>query len=334
MDPIIKIPEIVAPAFWLSSLDRVGEYLMKRLQRGRLVEFGQSALGRPLHAVEYNVAASPALVVMGGTHGHEPGTVAAAMNLIHLLETGRDLDGRPHGRLCELLRRVRLLVIPVFNPDGRAVCPDTFYNLGIEPVSIYSCGLRKDGKLIPYDADSEEPLYAFDPEQALFVGGQFNGAGHAINRVPSRDNVTAVEVRHLIEFLGVRQYDGLLDMHACGYNFAFQVRSHEAPYWPVMREWQRRAEPLFGAEGYPLELLQGDGDPPEPPGFLFNSGVVHPACQLMWIAFEGRQGYPTKQFWPITTEWEIIDAYLEAISVFVELGVEGFYARANQAAFG
>ena len=40
----------------------------------------------------------------------------------------------------------------------------------------------KDGSLIPYDSGSEEPLYYFDPREALFVGGQFNGAGYATNR--------------------------------------------------------------------------------------------------------------------------------------------------------
>ena len=41
-----------------------------------------------------------------------------------------------------------------------------------------------------------------------------------------------------------------------------------------------------------------------------------------------------KSFMPLPTEWEIIDDYLTAVTVFLELGVEGYYARANREAFG
>ena len=37
---------------------------------------------------------------------------------------------------------------------------------------------------------------------------------------------------------------------------------------------------------------------------------------------------------PLPTEWEIIDDTLTAITVFVELGVEGIYARVNREVFG
>ena len=124
-------------------------------------------------------------------------------------------------------------------------------------------------------------------------------------------------------------------LHACGYNFAFQARSHEAPYWPIMREWQSRAELLFRAKDRSLGKLHGDGDPPTPPGFFFNSALLHKHAQLMWIAYEGRQGYVGyAAFMPLPTEWEIIDDYLGAVQVFLELGVEEHYARANEEVFG
>jgi hypothetical protein len=102
-----------------------------------------------------------------------------------------------------------------------------------------------------------------------------------------------------------------------------------------MREWQRRAELLFGSKGRPLGPLHGDGDPPEPLEFHFNSSLFHRNAHLMWIAFEGRQGHLGRSsFMPLPTEWEIIDDYLSAITVFVELGAEGHYARANHECFG
>ncbi len=331
----LRIPQIAVPHFWLANLGKVEDYLRRKLRRGRLQQFGLSALGYPLHVVEYARPGAVKLMVIGGTHGHEPGGVAAVMNLIHLLETGLDLDGRPHERLRELADRLHLYLVPCLNPDGRSVCPDSFYCQGVDTCTVYASGLQKSGDLIPYDAAATEPCYYFDPAEALFVGGQFNGAGWAINRRLSDEHAEAAEIQALLEFARGLGLHAICDLHACGFNFAFQVRSHEAPYWPIMREWQARAEKLFGAKGRPLGKLHGDGDPPVPPPFFFNSALLHRQAKLMWMAFEGRQGYlGSKAFMPLPTEWEIIDDYLGAVEVFFELGVEEHYARANAEVFG
>ncbi len=331
----IKLPQIAVPDFWLANFGKVQDYLRHRLRSGQLHEIGQSSLGYPLSVVEYPRAGCPKLLVIGGTHGHEPGTVASAMNLIHLMETPADLAGRPHGCLLDLLQQVHLFVVPCLNPDGRTVCPDSFYAQGIDTVTIYSSGLRQDGELVPYDADSEEPLYYFDPRDALFVGGQFNGAGYAINRRRSPDASDAVEVQALFEFTRDQRLEAAIDLHACGYNFGMQVRSHAPPYWPVVREWQRRAETLFAQKGRPLGALYGDGDPPPPLTFHFNASLFHRHARMLFMAFEGRQGYfGRSSFMPLPSEWVIIDDYLSAVQVFLELGAEGWYARAKREAFG
>ena len=331
----IPIPQIAAPSFWLANFGRVQNYLKHSLPAGRLGTVGTSSLGYPIHALEYGPKDGVKLMVIGGTHGHEPGTVATVMNLIHLLETGKDLAGQPHEHLLALLQKVHLFVVPCLNPDGRTVCPDTFYAQGIDTCTIYASGLQKDGSIIPYDADSKVPLYYFDPKDALFMGGQFNGAGYAINRRRSCDASDAVEVQAVFDFVKGLGLDAILDLHACGYNFAFQARSHEAPYWPVMRVWQRRAERLFKEKGRKLNPLYGDGNPPTPPEFYFNSSLFHKHGRLMWIAFEGRQGYlGNRSFMPLPTEWEIIDDYLSAVTAFLELGIEEYYAKANREVFG
>ena len=80
--------------------------------------------------------------------------------------------------------------------------------------------------------------------------------------------------------------------------------------------------------------LHGDGDPPEPLRFNFNASLFHRHGRLMCIAYEGRQGYLGRSsFLPFPTEWEVIDDYLSAITVFLELGIEGFYAKANRDVF-
>ncbi|HUS80226.1 MAG TPA: M14 family zinc carboxypeptidase [Armatimonadota bacterium] len=331
----IKVPQIAVPDFWLADLGKVHGYLRDRLPEGVVREFGRSSLDHPLHVVEYPREGAVKLMVIGGTHGHEPGTVASAMNLIHLRGEGRDLADQPHERLLELLDQVHLFVIPCLNPDGRSVCPDSSHCQALETCVLYASGLQKTGEIIPYDSDSDKPLYYFDPEHALFMGGQFNGAGWAMNRRLSDDESEAVEVQALLELVRELGLAAIIDLHACGYNFAFQVRSHEAPYWPVMREWQERAKALFDAKSRPLGRLHGDGDPPEPPAFFFNSALIHKHARLMWMAFEGRQGYLGRStFMPVPTEWEIVDDYLMAVEAFVELGVEERYTAANREVFG
>ncbi len=331
----IKIPQVAVPDFWLGNLGKVESYLRRRLVKGQRSSFGTSTFGYDLHVVEYPNEGAVKLMVIGGTHGHEPTGVASVMNLIHLLETGVDLDGRPHDRLLELAQSLHLYLVPCLNPDGRSVCPDSFYCGGIDTCVAFASGIQLNGDLVPYDADAAEPCYYFDPAEAIFVGGQFNGAGWAMNRRLSDDHSEAVEVQALLELSRGLGLHAILDLHACGYNFAFQARSHEPPYWPIMREWQSRAEALFGAKGRQLGKLHGDGDPPTPPDFFFNSALLHKHAQLMWVTYEGRQGYIGRSsFMPLPTEWEIIDDYLTAIQVYLELGLGEHYARANQEVFG
>lgn len=331
----MKIPKILVPDFWLSNADLVEEYLRTQMRRGTVLQVGQTVRGRPLQVVEYPNPGRPKMMLIGGTHGHEPGTVAAAMNALHLLETGQDIAGERHPNLLTSLEEVHLFICPMLNPDGRAVCPDSFYAQGLDTVAVYSSGLQKDGSVIPYDAESDKPCYYFDPEDAIFVGGQFNAAGWAINRRLSDEHSEAVEVQQLLDFVKPLGLDAVFDLHACGYNFAMQARSHPAPYWPVVREWQARAEALFGEKGRPLGPLHGDADPPQPPEFFFNSILFHKQARLGWMGFEGRQGYVGNScFMPLPTEWEIIDDYLIATQVFAQLVAEGLWGRANQQTFG
>ena len=102
-----------------------------------------------------------------------------------------------------------------------------------------------------------------------------------------------------------------------------------------MREWDRWAQAVFAGKGRQLRPLHGDGDPPEPLGFHFNSILFHRHAKMMFCAFEGRQGYVgNRAFMPLPTEWEILDDYLTAVEVFLELGAEGRIDDANRQVFG
>jgi hypothetical protein len=53
------------------------------------------------------------------------------------------------------------------------------------------------------------------------------------------------------------------------------------------------------------------------------------------MGFEGRQGYVgSSAFMPLPSEWEIIDDYLAAVTIFLQLGGEGLWTAANRETFG
>ena len=60
------------------------------------------------------------VVLVGGVHGAEPEATAGAMNLISLMETGKDLRGMDRPGLIDLVEKYRLVILPCVNMDGRA----------------------------------------------------------------------------------------------------------------------------------------------------------------------------------------------------------------------
>jgi hypothetical protein len=81
----------------------------------------------------------------------EPEAVAGAVNLLHILEHGRDLRGRRWPEIRRLEKRLRLLLVPLANPDGRArVRIPSLVGLTSDDHSFYAQGMWKDGRLITW----------------------------------------------------------------------------------------------------------------------------------------------------------------------------------------
>jgi hypothetical protein len=58
------------------------------------------------------------LLFIGPVHGHEVEGLTGLVNLMHVMDTGRDLRGRDQTALRALGQQCRLLIIPAGNPDG------------------------------------------------------------------------------------------------------------------------------------------------------------------------------------------------------------------------
>jgi hypothetical protein len=147
-DYLREAPEI--PDFWVSEYKEVYSFLDKTVKKGKIEVIGTSAGGKEIKAVLYgtprqgkgtttfsgslgfgDVAAyrgpdhgKTVYMGMAAVHGGEFEGIVGMVNLISVLETGKDLRGREWPLINEVASKIdRLILIPVTNPDGRERIP-------------------------------------------------------------------------------------------------------------------------------------------------------------------------------------------------------------------
>jgi hypothetical protein len=117
----------------------------------------------------------PVLIVLAGTHGAEVEGMVGALSLLSVMEKGTDLKGDEQPQIREVLDRLRLIVIPCANPDGRARVPyDGFVGLPTEEMSKVNQGTRTDGTL--YGWPGCKKVHPMEGDVG-FLGGYFDDAG-------------------------------------------------------------------------------------------------------------------------------------------------------------
>lgn len=118
---------------------------------------------------------TPTLVLIGTEHGQETEGTAALANLISLLETGVDLAGNTNETLLDLCKNVRIVIVPVANPDGRArVVPEAIVGLKQYDLRYWGQGTWKDGSLCGWpECKKIHPIL----DAVDFLGGYYNDDG-------------------------------------------------------------------------------------------------------------------------------------------------------------
>jgi hypothetical protein len=141
-----RIPERELPDFWVGGVHGLDQRFSK-LNEAEVKMIARSPGGRPLHLVafgqrqdvghqaNFNSAVGaqepsaymdkakrtkPVILLVGPVHGHEVEGLTGLVNLISIMDTGRDLRGTDHSELRALGRLCRLLIVPAGNPDGTA----------------------------------------------------------------------------------------------------------------------------------------------------------------------------------------------------------------------
>jgi hypothetical protein len=197
-----RISKRKLPDFWIGGLTKLDRQLAKVKngkvevitatpggRRVQLVSFGQreqtitkanfnSAVGGQQKSAYMDKESryKPVILFVGPVHGHEVEGLTGLVNLITIMDTGRDLRGKKQAELQELGRRCRLLIIPTGNPDGVArLEPQALHGMGIEDLRFWGQGTWSDDTFCGWpESKRQHPMLG---ENVGFLGCYFNDAG-------------------------------------------------------------------------------------------------------------------------------------------------------------
>jgi hypothetical protein len=311
---------VPVPAWWTSRLDQIEDFLDAEVDPQRLQLLATSPGGRPIRAAfhgdpephlrglaNFNSAMGaqdpnaycrrgerkrPVLIILAGVHGAEVEGMVAALSAISLLETGVDQAGYDQPTLAEKLHRLRLIVIPVANPDGRARVPyDGWVGLPTAEMHRVGQGTRRDGTSYGWPAcKATHPMTG----DVGGLGGYFDDAG--VNLMHDEWAAPMSQTtRALLQLVHQEAPDIVLNCH-----------SHPTPpavlYSPYVPQAVKEELAAFAARFYsdldlaglphPSDLPEPRPDGPAgqvPPAFNLTSMLYHAGAALP-MTFESPHG--------------------------------------------
>ncbi|TVS20407.1 MAG: hypothetical protein EA424_04115 [Planctomycetaceae bacterium] len=340
------------PEFWVGDVaDLPARW--EQLRVGKCEVIATSPGGRPLHLITYgeredmprranfnsavgarNLAdyldkearEKPVIFFVGPVHGHEVEALTGLVNLIQIMETGRDLTGRERGELRELGQRCRLLILPAGNPDGIARFePRTAFGMTHAEFQFWGQGTWSDHR-IAYWPDSKREHPRTESETG-FLGCYFNDAG--VN--PMHDEFFAPMSTEAPAILKVAMQEGP--------DLAVSLHSHQAvpvllrPAYVPLDEQQRviaLAEycyELYDARGLPHGkpfTAQAEGGP-RPASFNLTSALYHISGATSFT-FECPHGIDDPRACQVTLE-EILEIQLTLYQAMMQFALD---AKAHQ----
>jgi hypothetical protein len=292
------------PDFWLSDLGALEKLARsaKAAEAAEVAEIARSAGNRAVWAFRYGArekiasnanyssacgahdrrcyvdtdGKKPVILLIGAIHGQETEGVAALLNLISLLETGLDLGGRANRALVAAAETVRLVIVPVANPDGRArVAPASMVGLRNDELQYWGQGTWKDGSLCRWpDCKRIHPI----KDHVDFLGGYYNDDGVNMNH-DQYFKPMAGETQALID-LAIEEFaDCILMLHGGtnSENALLPIAYATLEANETLRRLARRCDKTARAEGLAFCIPPFPGEPSgdTPPAFNLASALHH-----------------------------------------------------------
>ena len=197
---------------------------------------------------------------IAGIHGAEPECTVSALNLIQMLETGRDFRGQTDAKLIELIGKYRLIVVPCVNMDGRSISPDHLRGVDWDTFRRASQGVWKaDNSRIGWRGS--KAWYPLPLDKVSYPGGYPNAEGYNINLDCVPGDIRTAEAKALLNLAARWRVDAILNGHS--YEYAPSVIRSSSQDYPerIARscEIRYRCNRALQAAG----LLPGKLRPPE-----------------------------------------------------------------------
>ncbi|MCC6262713.1 MAG: hypothetical protein IT169_03975 [Bryobacterales bacterium] len=262
---LLEEPNI--PPYWVNEVEPVERFLQRTVKRGTVSILGRTAGNREIPMVSYGGArkgegtstysgsmgygdvraylgpdwSRKVYCALVAVHGGEFEGIVGAVNLLSVLETGMDLRGKRWPALTKAAAGVdRILVIPIFNVDGRARVPHRMIrHQGTDETihEYFNTGGKPDGSLIGWpDCKRNIPL---DFSTTQFPGGYPNDAGVNVQHDDFLGHPQP-ETRALLAMTAIERPDLILNMHT-GADFMHPLRPQTEPALdPVYDAFYRR----------------------------------------------------------------------------------------------
>ena len=229
------------PEWWKVRPDEIVD-ICKSVKRGKAEIIAETPAGYPVYAVFYGDFSEPAprtnwsagssssaytsydprpagspqtFLFLAGIHGAEAESVSAAVNLIQMLETGKDFRGKTRPELLNLIAQYRFIIIPCANMDGRAISPDHLRKVSHEDFRHASQGTWRNGEIIGWQGSKE--YFPLPLDQVKYPGGYPNSEGFNIMHDACPGHIRTAEAKGILQLCERWRVDAVLNGHSCEY---------------------------------------------------------------------------------------------------------------------
>ncbi len=231
------------PDFWVSEIDEVTAFLYNTVKKGKIEIIGKSVSGRPIRAVTYGTPRGEkgtttfsaavggiglgdlsyyrgkdhdktVYMSMASVHGGEFEGIVGMVNLISVIETGKDLRGREWPEVNEVVKKLdRIILIPITNPDARARIPARmlkYWGTDNRALEYINTGGNADGSITGWPEVKEH--IPVDLSKPGFPGGYPNDNGVNLQHDDFFKNPQP-ETKMLYELTDRERPDLILNLH-------------------------------------------------------------------------------------------------------------------------
>jgi hypothetical protein len=318
------------PDFWKTRLDEV-DAVMETVKKGKVSVVTKSAGGRNVYLVEYGekqdfnrtanyssalgggspkhyadrTGKKPVIFIIGAEHGGEVEGTVAILNMIRMIETGKDFRGNTNPFFLECIKDCRLLLIPIANPDGRARMDiDTFHGLPYERFRHYAQGRWKDGTLCEYPrCKTIHPI----KDYVSFLGAYFNDDGVNL----AHDDFfgdKAKETQAIFETADRESPDFTLHLHGGGNVINEIAHPDYMPLYVKERIQELKLRVKSETEKLGLATLVNEirEDNVYPPRTFNLYSALHFVCGTISVIYESNEGLDYTGHRELNPEWETL----------------------------